>query len=154
MPPSRSPRTTRSRSTTPVTSPSTGSRRGHHLAAAFYRNTIVHYFVGGAIGELALVHAAELRRPADRVDAFWAEAYRLRDLLKFDFFFEQRERSASTLADGAPRAPAGMGGAARSPASSRRAARQDAAAPRVRRAATVHRGVPRGRTGAARRSRR
>ena len=35
-------------------------RRGHHLAAAFYRNTIVHYFVEGSIGELAMIRAAEL----------------------------------------------------------------------------------------------
>jgi glycerol-3-phosphate O-acyltransferase len=75
-------------------------KRGHHLAAAFYRNTIVHYFVGGSIGELALIHAAELHVPAaERVEAFWTEAFHLRRLLEFDFFFEQREQFRETLAD-------------------------------------------------------
>jgi len=59
-------------------------------AAAFYRNTVVHYFVHGAIAELALLHAAE-QRDGDRLAAFWDAAFRLRDLIKFDFFFEPRE---------------------------------------------------------------
>src|SRR5205807_9650294 len=71
--------------------------QGQHHAAAFYRNTIIHHFVDGAIAELALVHAAECG-DEDRLDAFWAEAYRLRDLLKFDFFFEQREAFRKALA--------------------------------------------------------
>jgi len=70
---------------------------GQSHAAAFYRNTILHHFVPGAIGELALVSASE-SGVDDRLDAFWAEAYRLRDLLKFDFFFEQREAFRKTLA--------------------------------------------------------
>ena len=32
------------------------------LAAAYYRNTIVHFFVSGAIAELALLHAIEGER--------------------------------------------------------------------------------------------
>jgi glycerol-3-phosphate O-acyltransferase len=73
-------------------------RPGHHLAAAFYRNTIVHHYVGGSIGELALIHAAELDVPApQRVDAFWAEAAHLRRLLEFDFFFEDRDRFRERL---------------------------------------------------------
>jgi len=70
---------------------------GQSHAAAFYRNTILHHFVPGAIGELALVSASESRSD-DRLDAFWAEAFRLRDLLKFDFFFEQRDAFRKTLA--------------------------------------------------------
>ena len=50
----------------------------------------------GAIGELALVTASE-SGDADRLEAFWDEAYHLRDLLKFDFFFEQREAFRKTL---------------------------------------------------------
>ena len=74
-------------------------RRGHHLSAAFYRNTIVHYFVEGSIGELAMIRAAELAiAPADRIDEFWEEAAHLRRLFEFDFFFEQRERYAASLA--------------------------------------------------------
>jgi glycerol-3-phosphate O-acyltransferase len=70
---------------------------GQSHAAAFYRNTILHHFVPGAIGELALVTASESGED-DRLDAFWAEAFRLRDLLKFDFFFEQRDAFRKTLA--------------------------------------------------------
>jgi glycerol-3-phosphate O-acyltransferase len=69
---------------------------GQHHAAAFYRNTIIHHFVDGAICELALVYASESDN--DRLDAFWAEAYRLRDLLKFDFFFEQHDAFRKALA--------------------------------------------------------
>ena len=29
-----------------------------HLAAAYYRNTVIHFFVNGAIAELALIRAA------------------------------------------------------------------------------------------------
>jgi len=61
-----------------------------HLAAAYYRNTVIHFFVNGAIAELALLRAAE-----DGVDdarrEFWDEAARLRDLLKFEFFFAEKE---------------------------------------------------------------
>ncbi len=61
-----------------------------HLAAAYYRNTIIHFFVNGAIAELALLRAAE-SDPGERTDAFWAAAMRLRDLLKFDFFFAEKD---------------------------------------------------------------
>jgi glycerol-3-phosphate O-acyltransferase len=61
-----------------------------HLAAAFYRNSIIHFFVRGAIAELALVRAAEVE-PDDAIDEFRAEALRLRDLLKFEFFFAEKE---------------------------------------------------------------
>jgi glycerol-3-phosphate O-acyltransferase len=62
---------------------------GQHHAAAFYRNTIVHAFVVRAITEVALVRAGrETERP---VDAFWVQALELRDLLKFEFFFADRE---------------------------------------------------------------
>jgi glycerol-3-phosphate O-acyltransferase len=59
-----------------------------HLTAAYYRNTIIHFFVNGAIAELALLHAAERPDPAD---AFWSAALGLRDLLKFEFFFADKE---------------------------------------------------------------
>ncbi len=61
-----------------------------HLAAAYYRNTVIHYFVAGSIAELALLRAAE-PEVADRRREFWDEAFRLRDLLKFEFFFPERE---------------------------------------------------------------
>ncbi|MDX1891445.1 glycerol-3-phosphate 1-O-acyltransferase [Mycolicibacterium sp. 050158] len=53
--------------------------------AAFYRNTLIHAFLETSIVELALVYAG--RAEGDRLDAFWAQAMRLRDLLKFDFYF-------------------------------------------------------------------
>jgi glycerol-3-phosphate O-acyltransferase len=60
-----------------------------HLAAAYYRNSIVHHFLAAAMAELALLHAGEA--PAERrLEAFDAEALALRDLLKFDFFFRER----------------------------------------------------------------
>jgi glycerol-3-phosphate O-acyltransferase len=68
-----------------------------HLVAAYYRNTIIHFFVGGAIAELALLGAAESDGAADRRAAFWEEAVRLRDLLKFEFFFADRERFREEL---------------------------------------------------------
>src|SRR5215470_947679 len=55
--------------------------RGQHLVAAFYRNGAIHHFVHRAIAELVL-----LRKPGDR----WDEAMRLRDQLKFEFFFPDR----------------------------------------------------------------
>jgi glycerol-3-phosphate O-acyltransferase len=61
-----------------------------HLAAAYYRNTIVHHFVNEGIIELAVLRAAEIES-GDPVDVFWDEAFRLRDLLKFEFFFAEKD---------------------------------------------------------------
>ena len=52
--------------------------RGQHLVAAFYRNSAIHHFVDRAVAELVL-----LSEPKGR----WDEAMRLRDQLKFEFFF-------------------------------------------------------------------
>jgi glycerol-3-phosphate O-acyltransferase len=69
-----------------------------HLTAAYYRNTIVHFFVNAAIAEMALLAAAD-----DRVDhrraTFWDTAMRLRDLLKFEFFFADKERFRQEIGD-------------------------------------------------------
>jgi glycerol-3-phosphate O-acyltransferase len=67
-----------------------------HLSAAYYRNTVIHYFVNGAIAELALLRAAE-EDVADRAAEFWEEAMRLRDLLKFEFFFAEKETFLAEL---------------------------------------------------------
>jgi glycerol-3-phosphate O-acyltransferase len=61
-----------------------------HLIASYYRNTIIHFFVNGAIAELALIRAAE-DGVADPTTEFWDEAFRLRDLLKFEFFFADKD---------------------------------------------------------------
>jgi glycerol-3-phosphate O-acyltransferase len=63
---------------------------GQHLAAAYYRNAVIHYFLNGAIAELALLRASE-PGVADRKAEFWEETMRLRDLLKFEFFFAEKE---------------------------------------------------------------
>jgi len=56
--------------------------RGQHLIAAFYRNSAIHHFVNRAVAEVVL-----LSEPADR----WEHALTLRDLLKFEFFFPDRD---------------------------------------------------------------
>jgi glycerol-3-phosphate O-acyltransferase len=53
--------------------------------AAFYRNTLIDAFLETSIIELALAYSA--RADEDRLEAFWSQAMRLRDLLKFDFYF-------------------------------------------------------------------
>jgi glycerol-3-phosphate O-acyltransferase len=53
--------------------------------AAFYRNTLIHAFLETSLVELALLHARGTKD--NRLEAFWAQAMRLRDLLKFDFYF-------------------------------------------------------------------
>ncbi|MBW2360770.1 MAG: glycerol-3-phosphate 1-O-acyltransferase [Deltaproteobacteria bacterium] len=58
------------------------------IAAAYYRNTIIHFLINGAIAELALLSAAESE---DCRGAFWAEVNRLRDVLKFEFFFAEKD---------------------------------------------------------------
>ncbi len=66
-----------------------------HLVAAFYRNTVIHILVERAIGELALLTVSELEPGADlppggELQVGWEEAKRMRDLLKFEFFFPSR----------------------------------------------------------------
>ena len=61
------------------------------LAAAYYRNSVIHFFVDPAIAELALIEAAEAGEHEDRVASFWRAAMQLRDLLKFEFFFPDRD---------------------------------------------------------------
>jgi glycerol-3-phosphate O-acyltransferase len=60
------------------------------LAAAYYRNTVIHFFVTAAVAELALLRAAE-EGVAEPLAEFWEETLRVRDLLKFEFFFPEKE---------------------------------------------------------------
>lgn len=61
-----------------------------HLAAAFYRNSLIHHFLDDSIAQLALVAAAA--QPGDEVtESFWDFAMRLRDLFKFEFFFRDKD---------------------------------------------------------------
>jgi glycerol-3-phosphate O-acyltransferase len=72
----------------------------HEHEAAFYRNTLIDAFLETSIVELALAYAA--RAEGDRLEAFWSQAMRLRDLLKFEFYFADsaafREHIAEEMA--------------------------------------------------------
>ncbi len=59
------------------------------LVAAFYRNSISHFLVNRAVTEMVLLAAAE-EHYRDPVKDGWQEALRLRDLLKFEFFFSDK----------------------------------------------------------------
>ena len=76
---------------------SIASDRQHE--AAFYRNTVTHYFIDRAILEVALVQAAD-KDPAADVDvvaATWTRALALRDLLKYEFFFATKREFDAKL---------------------------------------------------------
>lgn len=61
-----------------------------HLEAAYYRNTVIHFFLNHAITELALLAAAEAEDD-NRLGVFWSQVMAMRDLLKFEFFFSDKE---------------------------------------------------------------
>jgi glycerol-3-phosphate O-acyltransferase len=63
------------------------TERGRH-AASYYRNTVIHFMLVRAIAELAARAAAEDADPL-RDTRSWA--LRLRELLKFEFFFAERD---------------------------------------------------------------
>jgi glycerol-3-phosphate O-acyltransferase len=67
------------------------------LAAAFYRNSVIHVFLETSIVELALAHARHA--DGDRMAAFWEQAMRLRDLLKFDFYFADSAAFRANIAE-------------------------------------------------------
>jgi glycerol-3-phosphate O-acyltransferase len=64
--------------------------RGQHLVAAFYRNSMIHHVVDRACAELVL-----LSPPGQR----WDTAFALRDQLKFEFFFPDRDGFRARLAE-------------------------------------------------------
>ena len=59
-----------------------------HLAAAYYRNTIVHFFVNRSIVEAAI--AGMVRGGTTGMEELLARAFGWRAILKFEFFFEGR----------------------------------------------------------------
>jgi len=65
----------------------------HQLAATFYRNSLIHFLLDTALCELAVMRAGEAGAAAGAapVAAFWDEIARLRDLLKFEFYFKERD---------------------------------------------------------------
>lgn len=65
--------------------------------AGFYRNTLIHHLINRAIIEVALVRVAE-EQPEDVTAATWNEAVRLRDVLKYEFFFPRTKHYAADIA--------------------------------------------------------
>jgi glycerol-3-phosphate O-acyltransferase len=71
------------------------------LAATFYRNSLIHFLLDTALCELAVLRARDAPAGPDGaaapgaaagpVGAFWDEIARLRDLLKFEFYFKDRD---------------------------------------------------------------
>jgi glycerol-3-phosphate O-acyltransferase len=78
-----------------------GIGEDQHLIAAVYRNSAIHVLLNRAIVELALLAVAEggTGQPGGTPRTVLDEALRLRELLKFDFFFAQREQFIADLAD-------------------------------------------------------
>ena len=68
----------------------------HQLAATFYRNSLIHFLLDTALCELAVLRAGE--SASDPVGAFWDEIARLRDLLKFEFYFRERDEHRREIA--------------------------------------------------------
>jgi glycerol-3-phosphate O-acyltransferase len=78
------------------TLPVFGINPGQHTVAAFYRNSAIHWFINRAITELAwffVLDSSEI----DPLPQAWARGFALRDLLKFDFFFSERDAFAEEL---------------------------------------------------------
>jgi glycerol-3-phosphate O-acyltransferase len=71
-------------------------REDQHHIAAYYRNTMIHFFLNGAIVELSLLRASE-EFVENREEEFRAETLRLRDLLKFEFFFPEKDKFANEI---------------------------------------------------------
>ena len=66
------------------------------LAATFYRNSLVNFLLDTALCELAVLRARD--DSTDPVGAFWAEIAWLRDLLKYEFYFREREEHRREVA--------------------------------------------------------
>ncbi|MGQ0843776.1 MAG: glycerol-3-phosphate 1-O-acyltransferase [Sporichthyaceae bacterium] len=73
-------------------------RTGQDRIAAFYRNGAIHHLVTRGITELALLHVAGRGLAIDdALQEAYGEARRLRDLLKFEFFFPPTEQFRADL---------------------------------------------------------
>jgi glycerol-3-phosphate O-acyltransferase len=67
-----------------------GINSGQHTVAAYYRNSAIHWFVNRALMEITLLEVAD-EKDSDSLSRAWDQAFALRDLLKFDFFFSDRQ---------------------------------------------------------------
>jgi len=64
----------------------------HQLAATFYRNSLIHFLLDSALCELAVLRVCGgSGAGTDPVETFWTEIGWLRDLLKFEFYFRDRD---------------------------------------------------------------
>ncbi|MEX1037987.1 MAG: 1-acyl-sn-glycerol-3-phosphate acyltransferase [Acidimicrobiia bacterium] len=66
------------------------------IRISYYRNMIVHYFLNRSIAEIALAGLVE--DPNLSVASFNERALELRDLLKFEFFFSEKDEFLERLA--------------------------------------------------------
>jgi glycerol-3-phosphate O-acyltransferase len=80
------------------TEPVWSIKPGRHHVAAFYRNGAVHHLVNRAIVELAIIGLPEALPGDGLLEAAEQDALRLRDLLKFEFFFAEKPRFREELA--------------------------------------------------------
>ena len=71
--------------------------RDQHLAATYYRNTIIHFFVNRSILEACV--AGMLRDDVSGMEELLARAFGWRALLKFDFFFEGRDAFRDSMVE-------------------------------------------------------
>jgi glycerol-3-phosphate O-acyltransferase len=69
---------------------------GAGRSAAYYRNGMIHFFVNGAIADLALAGIRD-DAAAPKAEQFREMALSIRDLFKFEFFFENSEKFLSSL---------------------------------------------------------
>jgi glycerol-3-phosphate O-acyltransferase len=70
--------------------------RNQHIAASFYRNSLIHHYLDRGVAELALVRVAAADTDAP-LQLFWDEAFEVRDNLKFDFFFPERDEFVASM---------------------------------------------------------
>ncbi|MFC0315920.1 glycerol-3-phosphate 1-O-acyltransferase [Gordonia phosphorivorans] len=72
-----------------------GIAPGNHAIAAYYRNGALHHFVDRAIVEVAMLAVADgtvhTDHPEGMLGVSQQEALRIRDLLKFEFFFPPKK---------------------------------------------------------------
>ena len=69
---------------------------GQHHAAAYYRNTVIHFFVNAAITEVAVGLCTTRSRSVDAA-SITEIALEIRDLLKFEFFFSSATEFAEDI---------------------------------------------------------
>lgn len=66
---------------------------GSHNIAAFYRNSAIHWFISRAILEVTLLHTSRINNGKESIfDQGWDDAHALRDVLKFEFFFSEKQK--------------------------------------------------------------